>query len=287
MGISVTGMLRRIVPLTIAGSAVLAGDYSDPETAYRILDQAKGAAGSIPGQALALASYAWPEEETDPGLSFAAREQLVGFGPHGVAAMQHALRHRPETYQADVVSALIEARMPVFGSYSEQYLPALEDAIWYGTADARRLAIIEVTYYKFPPALTSMIDAAYENPELIDVVIASAAAYRDERGRHFLNDMLKTGTPAQRRAAAKALMRVAGRAATQIREAVLMEDDHTRRAAIDALLPIASFDDRTLLHEYYVRFGEQDADVGQRARRRALLLEDMHEFDQAQQAASP
>jgi hypothetical protein len=287
MGISVAEVLRGVVVLAVAGSLALAGDYSDAETAYRILDQAKRAAGSIPEQGLVLAGYAWPEEEQDPGLSFAAREQLIAFGSHGVAAMRHALRESPKRYNADVVSALIEARMPVFGSYSDQYLPTLEDAIWSGTADARRLAIIEVTYYKFPPALTSMIDAAYEDPELIDLVVASVAAYGDERGRHFLADIMKTGTPAQRRSAAKGLARIGGRASRQVRDAALAKDADTRQAAINALLPIASFDDLTLLHEYYVRYGEADAELGQRVRRRAVLLEDLREFDQAQQAASP
>lgn len=287
MGIPVAGVLRGVALLAIGGAGALAGDYSDAETAYRILDQAKRAADSIDGQARVLAGYAWPEEERDPGLSFAAREQLVAFGSNGVSAMRHALRKNPQKYNADIVAALIEARMPVFGSYSDQYLPALEDAIWYGTADARRLAIIEVTHYKFPPALTSMIDAAYEDPELIDLVVESVSAYRDERGRHFLGDIMENGTPEQRRAAAKALARIGGRAIRQVRDAALVDDPYTRQAAINALIPIASFDDLTLLHEYYVRYGEKDAELGQRARRRAVLLEDLREFDQALQAASP
>ena len=254
--------------------------YSSPETAYAALDVIKRDAGAIPQQAWALAQVAWPDEMTDPGLSSEARRQLRTFGRNGIGAMRRALRGARPIYHADIVAAMLQSHAEVIGSISQDYLPGLEDAIWYGSYDAKRMAIIEVTRFRYPPSLTSMVDAAVEHTDLRLLVINSLGEYGSDKARAYLYEILSTAEPELREAAARSMVRIGERALIKLREVALGDDAKARKAAIRALLPVSSFDDLGVLFTFMTDHADDDPVLTEWVRQRATLLEELRELDE-------
>ena len=89
--------------------------------------------------------------------------QLVDFGSHGFPALHYAMTNVAIRYTADVTAALIESRRKSLVDIPPNLLPALEDAVWFGSSDARRLAIPELALYQYRPALLACIDAGLED----------------------------------------------------------------------------------------------------------------------------
>jgi hypothetical protein len=172
---------------------------------------------------------------------------------------------------------VIEARNRISSGMPPEFLPIMADAIWYGSPEAKRLALPHVTRHKFQPALLSMMDAAIEYPELTADVVHSLGLYNQDRARHFLNDVLHNGTPRERRLAAIALARIGSRALLTLREATRSVDRQARTAAIRALLPISTVADLSLLYEYVGMHADDDAeltaDLAARAEQLEFLLE--------------
>jgi len=269
--------------LAISGAA-LAQEAVGHDEAYRVLDKAKAEAGSIPEQASALARMAWTDNQ-DPVIAARARQELVEFGSHGLRALHQAIRKVDSVYQADVVVAVIEARNRITSGMPPEYLPSMADAIWFGSAEAKRLALPQVTHHKFQPALLSIMDAAYEYPELTADIVHALGLFDDDRARHFLNDVLHEGTPEERRLASVALARIGRRALPTLREATRSDNALARITAIRALLPISTIDDLSLLYEYVGMHTEDDAqltaDLTARAEQLEILLEQRLENESA------
>ena len=261
----------------LGGAQALAGDWAVEET-QAVVDAAKSRAGAIPEQARALVELAWPEEpKGDPRVRALARRQIVGFGDYGLSAMQQRLVSGPRRYAADITSALIETRLVVASGLPAQYLPALYDAVWFGTPEAKRLAMAELARFRYFPALLPIIDAAYEYPRLTASAIESLGQLGDERARYYLGDVLQSGRPPHHLAAANALARIGGRAIETLREATTSPRAEIRGAAIDALIPVSRVEDLTILYEYVAQFPGDDARrlelVVQRARQLESLIE--------------
>ncbi len=240
------------------------------------LDQAKAGKSTSHARARALSLLAWPPsmDLPDPRISAAARWQLVGFGDKGMRALRQQVREAKPRYQADVVATIIEARRnSPSGPTPPDYLPALEEAIWFASPDAKRLAMIEISRYMFPPAVSSTIDAMHLHPELIEISIETLARLRDRRARFFLLQVLEGARPDRRLQAAGALARIGDHAVYALRLAAKSEDPAVRRAAIDALLPVANPDDLTLLHEFVGLRLDEDGELLERIRQRAIELE--------------
>jgi len=276
-----------IVVLTCVG--MLAGLVSagDDEDARRVVEAAKAKAGEIPAQARALTLLAWPDGPiTRPDVSALAREQIVGFGDHGLLALHERLVAAPPRYQADVTSAIIETRLLVTAGLPAEYLPSLYDGIWFGSMDAKRLAMFELVRYRFPPATLAVIDAAYEYPRLRPSVIRMLGQQGDDRARHYLGGILMEADPDYFREAAEALAIIGGRAIDTLRDATISPDPQLRGAAINALVPVSGVDDLTILYEYVALYPEDPPERMDLVLQRAAQLEAMLEARQDVDAAS-
>ncbi len=263
----------------------LAAGTTEPQ---QVITQALAEAVAIPRQAQALVDLAWPPDGPgNPLVAALAREELVGFGSYALPALREALLRVGPEHQADVTATLIDARRSVRSGSPQDYLPALEEAIWYGSIEARRLAMAEISMFVFPPAVLSTIDAIHENPELMLHGIRALGRMRDDRSRFFLGRTLQHAAPRYKKAAASSLVLLGDTGLQVLRNAVRSETREVREAAVRALLPYAAVDDLTALYLYLDSHGSTDgAEVLDLIRERASGLEAILEEQQLAEAAS-
>ncbi len=278
---------RRLVVwvLFLATMPALAAGTSDPQ---EVINQALTRAVAIPAQAESLCELAWPSDGPgDPLVAAMARQFLVGFGTYGLNALREAMfRVRPE-HQADVTATLIDARRSESAGTTPDYLPALEEAIWYGSIEARRLAMAEISKFVFPVAILSTIDAIHENPELMLDGIRTLGQMRNERGRFFLGRTLNHAAPRYKEAAAAALVLLGDSGFQILRNALLSPTGEVREAALVALLPYAATNDLTSLYVYLEAHATtDDVELIERVRERTAELETVLEERQLAEAAS-
>jgi len=283
--------IRRFAPaaVVLAAAGMLAGFVcaGESEDAYRILHAAKAKAHEIPAQAVAVTMLAWPDGPiTQPAVSNLARDEIVGFGDHGLKALRDRLVAAPARYQADITSALIETRLLVTAGLPAEYLPALYDSVWFGSMDAKRLGMVELARYNFPLTTLTVIDAAYEYPRLLPMVIRTLARQGDDRARHFLGGILTEADPEFVPLAAEALAVIGGRAIDTLRDATVSPNAELRGAAMDALIPLSGVDDLTILYEYVALYPEDPPERMDLVLQRAAQLEAMLEARQDVDAAS-
>jgi hypothetical protein len=279
-------MKRRMSALALAcafclGQASVADELRE---AYIAIDTVKSEAGSVPNQAIALTELAWSADPGDPTVIWLARQQLVEFGENGLTALRRAIHTAPKHMQADVVSAIMEARSSVSAGLPQVYLPALEEALWFGSFEARRLVIPELAAHRYRPALITLMDAAIEFPALTDSVTNALAIYGNDKSRHYLLGLMRDGTMEQGLGAADALAQIGGRAMGTLREAVRDESLQVRRVAMDGLLPISSIQDLSLIYDFVAANSDVDPDFMRRVIERAELLEVL--LDRQHQAES-
>jgi hypothetical protein len=263
---------------------------SMPDYVREILDDAQQTAPDIPGQAKALLDLAWPENEgtdPDPLLRAAARQRLVGYGHHALPVIRRAIPGLDPLFQADATAALIEARYRNMKGIPPDYFPGLEEAIWYGSIEAQRIALNEIIRYNFPPAVLSSIDATYAHPAISLYVIRSLGRMGDLRAQWFIQDVLWKGADYAKPTAARALVSLGGYAINELRKAATSEEASVRQAAMAPLLPLTDTNDLTLLHEYYTRWTDDPSELREAARERALTLEEELQRIQEAEAASP
>ena len=281
-----TVVLPLLVLCSAASGAALAAEGDEARAEQVVLD-ALASAGPIESQARALVGLAWPADAGDPAVMARARREIISFGQHGMAALRQAVTTvRPE-HLASLASAIVEAYANVPAGNTVEYLPALESVIWFGTREARTIAIPEVARFRYRPALLTVIDAAIEDPALETVAVPAVAAIRDDRARFWLAGLLSSGDPARREMAATALARIGGRATEPLKEALRSPDAQMRVAAARALLPVATVEDVTALHEYVARHGDDDPATIQSVKEIALMLEEALEAQRAADSASP
>ena len=281
--------LRSAVPALVCALACTAALATPRDEALARLRAAVAAQPGVPEQAQVLAQLAWPDADTtDPLLASLAREELVGYGDHAIAAMRERLQFGPARFGADVTSALLETRLVVLAGRPTDYVPALDDALWSSSPEAARLAMYAMRPYRFyRPALLPMIDRGLEHPELLSVTIRNLAAFADDRARFFLDEQMRTGRPDCRVAAARALAEIGGLALEPLSQAALAEAPDLRGMAIDALLPVTTVGELATLFEYLGRFPTDDAARVARVQERALHLDGLLQAHQATEAATP
>jgi hypothetical protein len=263
----------------------LAAGTTEPR---QVISQALAEAVSIPRQAQALVDLAWPTDGPGrPLVAAMARQELIGYGSHGLEALREALFNVGPEHQADVTATLIDARRSEKHGNPKTFLPALEEAIWYGSIEARRLAMAEISKFVFPTAVLSTIDAIYENPELALHGIRALGRMRNDRARFFLGRTLNHAAPRYKKAAASSLALLGDTGFQVLRYAVRSETREVREAAVRALLPFAAVEDLTALYEYLDSHGPtDDPQVLARIRERATQLETMLEEQQLRESAS-
>ena len=284
--------MKRFGSLTLLFAVIVFGGVpagADDESAPdKVIRDALAAAPDIKDQSRTLVNLAWPADgPTDPELHALARKSLVEFGAHALGAMRHAIRTVDPVYSADVVAAMIQARLRVTAGIPAEYHGALEDVLWYGSVDAIRLASHELAKQRFGPALMALVDSIYDHPELTGVVVRDLGLWRDYHARFELRRVLDRGTARERRLAAEALAKIGGQAVEELRSATLSNDSLTRRSAIGAFLPESNINDLTALYEYIAEYGEENPQLTEQILERATYLESVLEARRDAEAASP
>jgi hypothetical protein len=267
-----------LVVVAFAASWSGATRADEMDRARQIVNAAKAEANDIDAQAVALTLLAWPDGPiTDHAVSTLARDQIVGFGDHGLDALKDRVREAPDLYKADITSAIIETRLVVTAGLPAQYLPCLYDSVWYGSIDAKRLGIYELARYRFPMGTLPMIDAAYEYPRLRKSTMVALQRQGDDRARHFLQHVLLEADPDYLELAAETLAAIGGRAIETLRDATLDPNPTLRGAAVDALIPVSGVDDLTILYEYVATYPDDPPERMDLVLQRAAQLEAMME----------
>ncbi len=262
---------RRSGWLAVLATATLAGAGEPAEDPLEVVRRVSAEAVTIPGQAEALVGLAWPGEgRSRPDVAAAARDRLTRFGHHALPALRSALTRVERRFTADVTATFIAARWSNPSGEPPDYMPGLVDALWYGSSEARRVAMLEVSRFAFAPAVSPIIDAVHADPALTRVAIVALGRMGDPRARGFLNSLLLKGDETLRAPAAAALAQLGRPGLDALREA-LRSDVH--RVVIEVLLPVMEPTDVTLLYEYVERHPDADPDLVQRLRDRAAEME--------------
>lgn len=277
--------MRRFALVAFVGIPLLLGlaraSEMDPD---RAVEQAKAAAGAIPEQANALMRLAWLDGAPE-AVRQRARKELAVFGEHGMDALWKAAVEAPRAHKAEVVETLLAASRSVTGGIPPSYLPALEDSVWFGTRDARLLAIPELGRMRSFASVLPIIDAAVEDPEVAPVAVETLGRIGDPRARFYLSRAL-TGDPRLRNRAAVALSRLGGEGRALLKSAMTSPEKDVRLAAVRSLLPVATDEDVTALHEYAALHEDDDPSVCAAVREAAIRLERLIETRQAEESAA-
>jgi hypothetical protein len=210
-----------------------------------------GAGDNAKLQAEALVRLAWPKQgPRDPAIGARARQEIVGFGAHGLPALEDAVVTVPAQYRAEVVASIIEARQYFVGPMPVEYIPALESALWFGTREAKLLAFDELGRLRDNGATLPIMDSAVDDPEILVKAIDTLGTIGDDRARFFLAEQLNKGTLEVRERAAVALARIQGRALEALRAAIRSDNQKLRELSVRALLPVATENELGELYEY-------------------------------------
>ena len=244
------------------------------ESAQKIVDETITNAGAIPKQADALARLAWPAEDGDANVMLLARKALMAYGEYAIPSLRKAVTSVRPDQQEEVVWALMRAFLQIDTGLPSEYLIGLEEATWFGTREARLRAIPELGRHRYRPSMLTIIDAAYDDPELMPTVIESLGMMRDTRARFFLEKVMLEGAPEVRGQAAAALARLGGTALYPLKLAMRSDDPEVRLVAVQALLPVATVDDISTLHEYAYNHPDDDPGILEAVRASALMLEE-------------
>ena len=242
---------------------------------------------TIQGQANTLARLAWGDETTHHELATRAREKLTLFGRHGIQAIAESLQWAGTELSADIMLAIIEAELQMTSGRASYSTLAVDHAIWFGSPDAKRLAMLFMADRPIPILLLSVIDAAHEYPQLTAVVIETVEIIGDDRARFFLADRMEQGDPEIRRRAAAALASIGGQGFDYLRAWSLSDQPELRETALRALLPNTTIGDLMTLYEYVQMFPDDDPSLLAALQDRALLLEELFEAQQQIDSASP
>jgi hypothetical protein len=270
------------VALMLLGGAATAADSE----ARKIVNQARQDTSSIQEQSEALVRLAWLDPDQPPEVRAIARDDLVIFGKHGLGALVQAVRLVEPRFSMDVAATLLQARLQIRAQIPPTYASALDQLLWYGTADAKRLAIPEMARAGFFPAMHACVDAAYDHPELTLLVIRLLPEFKSDQLRHSLADFLQEGSREEQQAAAESLARMGGRALENLRQATLSDDPELRRLAMEAFLPASRVSDLTALYEFISLVPDEEPEFLERVRQRAVMLEELLEEMQDADAAS-
>jgi hypothetical protein len=274
------GIAALILVLPLLGAA---GDPS--EKVRQKIDTTLSKEPTVSARADALCRLAWTDD--DPDVREFARMKIVQYGKFGIPALRRAVRWAPKEQQPDVVKALLEAWEHVEIGIPKDYLPALEEATWFGGHDSRMLAIPELGRFSYRPALLTIIDAGWEDVSLQPAVVSALQNLRDDRARFFLEHTMLEGGPGVREASAVALATIGGRCLLPLKAAIRSDDAALRLIAIRALLPVATTDDLSVLHEYVYEHPDDDESTVRAVRDSAAALEKVLAAQEGADAASP
>lgn len=237
-----------------------------------VAEALRGQGGDIPAQARTLASLAWTKPDVPAAVRVEARGQLVGYGDHGIPAIREVIRTDVGA-SGDAVAALIEARAHVPSGIPIDFFVALDEALWFGSEEAKRLAIPYLASNSSAFNVLPMIDAAEEYPALTSMVAYAIGVSRNPRGRFWLDGVLHGTRADAREEAARSLALLGTDGVALLRAALDDRDPAVRRAAMDALLPLASPVELPELYRFLETHGAADPPLADRVRARTAELE--------------
>jgi HEAT repeat protein len=295
MAVAASRLHRSLWFLTLAlalaaGAPAVVADAAPMPTADEIdeiLRAAKRGTKSVEEQATALARLAWPSERpVNHHVAHGARKQLAGYGEYGLEALRNAIPAVDPIYRADVVATLLEAGRRIATGQPPNLLPAFEEALWYGSVEAQRLAMREIAQLRFDRGMLPIVDAVHEAPILLRSAVLSLGRLRDARSRFFLDSVLRAeetplGDPRTRAAAADALAALLGDGTPLLRAATRSERLEVRRTSVAALVPVSGLEDLTVLHEYLANHPDDDPHVLRLVEKRVRLLESLIDQNQS------
>ncbi|MDH3627529.1 MAG: hypothetical protein OES25_07720 [Acidobacteriota bacterium] len=250
-----------------------------------LLDAIEGTQGGDE-RVLLLAELAWPDPSVprNAWVAFEAHKELIAMGESAVNGLARVVADVDPTQAGDVVLTIIAARTRQTSGVARSFLPAMDRAVWFGSLDARRLAIPQLAKRQSYGTLPACVDAALEEPSLLPLVIRSTVGFRRDSARHFLKTQLESGDAELRQLAAESLARIGGRARDTLREATLSDSLEIQESSLRAWLPLTGTNDITTLYEYLARRDEEEVDelmtlVGERAMFLEALLETEQEHE--------
>ena len=268
-------LLLALAPATAARDAI------DEEIRLAVGSQ------SIQGRARTLARLAWGEENENHELAARAREQLTLYGNHGMQSIARSFQWADPALSADIMLASIEAEKQMTSGVSSYTTVAVDHAIWFGSPEAKRLAMAYMSMRPVPILLLPVMDAAYEYPQLTLVVIETLQVIRDDRARFFLAEQMEQGDAETRKRVAEAMATIGGQCLDYLRAWALADQPELREVALRALLPTTTIGDLTTLYEYVEMFPDDDPNLLTALRARAEILEALFEAQQEIDSASP
>jgi len=268
-------LCRFVGPLLIVGIGFCGSvGATTPEETRKVIKDALFGNNKVSEQGRVLIDLAWPREGSpDPQVQAEARQSLVKYGQHALPGLRRAIPDLAPLWQGDAVAAFIEARFRDPSGMPPDYLPGLEETIWYGSSEAQRIAMNEIRRYSFPPAVLSCIDAAYANPILTRYVVASLAQMNDPRARPFLSDLLLEGSDFYKGVAAQALTSFGDRSYDDFRSGIGSEDSTTRQTSLRVFLLLTETSDLEALKAYLARWPDDDPRLREAVRQRVEVLE--------------
>jgi HEAT repeat protein len=277
-----------ILLMTMAVGTSLAVPSEDRAKAEAEVVAALRGVDDILDQAEVLASLAWPDDpdSVPPLVREEARAMLIPYRDRAVPAIRAVVRSS-EVHSGDAMAAMVEARMAMESGLPTDYYSALDEALWFGSREARRVAMIELARFRTVPNILAVMDAAEEDPALRPTAISTLAALRSDRARFWLAKFLNGEDPELRDASAAALATIGGRALAPLKEAASAEDAGLRGVAVRALLPATTPEDLTALYEYLAGFPDDPPELLGAARERALELERIADAWHESQSATP
>ncbi len=278
--------MQRLAVAGIVSIAILSGPGGAEEIRPdRAVEEAKARAGAVPAQAEALMRLAWLDGAPE-AVRQRARRELAVFGARGMDALWNAAVTAPPEYKSEVVETLLEGFRSITGQVPQAYLPALEESVWFGTREARLLAIPELGRMKSRSSLLPIIDAAIEDAEVAPAAVEALGRIGDPRARFFLSRALASGDPSVRDRAAVSLAQLGEPGRASLKAAMRSGDTEVRLAAVRALLPLATEEDVTALHEYAALHADDDPAIAEAVRAAAALIERAIETRQAEESAA-
>jgi HEAT repeat protein len=270
-----------VVSLLPPHRAAEPGQYPD-----RVIRDALFGKTTIHAQEEELIQLAWLREEVPSEVAERARVELERFGARSIPALRRALSRVPSDRTESVLQTILVARQSQAAGIPLDFVPALVDALWIGSREAKRLAVPALAMPGEKTAILPMIDSALQDPSLTPDVVRALGVIGDDRARFFLEQVLRSGGPGDRESAAISLARIGGRALTPLRDALRAGEKDVRLAAARALLPIASPDDLTAFYTYLANHEDDDPGTAQAIRAAAAVIEEKQAAQQAADAAS-
>jgi hypothetical protein len=254
-----------ILPLAaLAASPPAAVNGAAPDGRAREAIVAALAAGQdIPAQAQNLAHLAWPTGRRDEAVAALARRELENFGDHGMNALRESLNTVKLAYTEEVVATTLGAQLQSRVELLYAHMPAMVDALWVGSREAKTLAIGAVAAHPTPFAVGPMIDSAIDDPQLAPIVVDAFGRLRYPQARFYLEKVMMEGPPTLRPLAASSLAQIGGAALGPLKNALKAPSRDARLLAARTLLPAATEYDIGAIYEYVEKHGDDDPELTQ------------------------